>query len=175
MTNLKLHRFSAQLVGIPLFIIVSTGVLLQIKAWCPWIQPPTKKGSTTTPLIDFHCMLNAIRQIPEVHTHEWKEIPSVDIRPSKGIARVRTQSGYEITLDLGTCQVLQVAPRRTSLLIELHEGSYFGDPIKYGIYLPTAILMLLLWATGIYLIVRRWWKQIKNQMTPCRFHTNGQL
>src|SRR5687767_14151568 len=51
------HRLAAKVAAAPLFLIVCTGILLQVKAGCSWIQPSAKKGSivlsaATPPSID---------------------------------------------------------------------------------------------------------------------------
>lgn len=144
----------AWITGIPILLIVSTGILLQIKNWVPWIQPTMLKGTTTLPFVDLNTIFQAARTLPEIKVNEWKDIRSIDIRPSSGTARVRTSSDYEVTIDLGTGKVLQAAPRRTNLLIELHQGSYFGNEIQYGVFFPVAVLFLALWGTGIFLLLR---------------------
>jgi hypothetical protein len=152
----KLHRLAAWTAGIPLLIISTTGVLLQVKSWVPWIQPPQKKGSATPPSINLNTLLKTAQSVPEAGVHKWNDIRTIDIKPSSGVANLRTRSDYEISVDLGTGKVLQAAPRRTSLLIQIHEGSYFGESIRYGVFLPAAILLVILWITGIFLLIRPW-------------------
>jgi len=164
----QFHRLSAWLVGFPILLIVSTGILLQIKNWIPWIQPPSQKGGKLTPSLRLDALLKASQSVSSANVREWRDIRSIDIRPLKGIARVRTRSDYEITIDLESERVLQAAPRRTSFLIELHEGSFFGDKVQYGVFLPAAVLLLILWGTGIVLLFRPWGMGLKKQFSPQR-------
>src|SRR4051812_8974047 len=103
--NRKFHRLSAWIAGGPILVILCTGILLQMKSWIPWVQPPTQKGSTAAPFLDLNSILRISRSIPWVQVQNWKDIRSIDIRPSTGVARVRTRSEYEISIDLGTGQV----------------------------------------------------------------------
>lgn len=140
----KFHRFAAWISFIPLLFIITTGLLLQLKVWIPWIQPPIEKGSSTIPRVDFNVILKAGRSVPAARVQEWKDIRAVDVRPSNGVANIRTRSGYEVSVDLGTGAVIHAAPRRTDFLIGLHEGSFFGQSVRYGVFLPVATLLLVL-------------------------------
>jgi uncharacterized iron-regulated membrane protein len=148
----KLHRIAVWISGVPLLLIVCTGILLQLKAWIPWIEPPVENMGFKVPAIDFATVFKVARSVPAADVKKWADIRNIDVRPAKGIANVRTRNEYEISIDLETGHVVQAAPRRTSLLIQLHEGSFFGKEIKYGVFLPVAILFFVLWATGIYLL-----------------------
>ena len=45
-----------------------------------------------------------------------------------------------------------MAYRRSDLIESLHDGSFFGgDFAKLGVFLPTALVLCVLWGTGIYL------------------------
>ncbi len=149
----KIHRVSAGFAGVPILLIVITGILLQVKIWVPWIQPPSQKGSVLDPSLSLNVLLDASKTVSAADVLSWSDIRSIDIRPSSKTARVRTSSEYEITIDLGTGKVIQAAPRRTGILIELHEGKFFGDMFRYGVFLPSAILLLVIWITGLCLLV----------------------
>jgi len=57
-------------------------------------------------------------------------------------------------LDLGSGRVLQTAYRRSDLIESIHDGSFFGgDWTKLGVFLPTGIVLLLLWCGGMWM----WW------------------
>lgn len=49
--------------------------------------------------------------------------------------------------------LLSSAVRRSDLIEALHDGSWFGSVAKLGVFLPSAVLVLVLWATGVWL----WW------------------
>ncbi len=147
---------TAWVTGLPLLIIFITGALLQFKNWIPAIQPPSQKGSSQVPQLEWAQILSQSRSVSAANVQDWKDIRSIDIRPAQGTARVRTQNHLEITLDLGTGRVLQAAPRKTHLLIELHEGSFFGKTIRYGLFLPTSLVIILLWISGVALLIRPW-------------------
>jgi len=75
----------------------------------------------------------------------------LDVRPDKGIVKVRAVNRWEIQIDTETAEVLQVAYRRSELLESLHDGSWFHDSAKLWVFLPSGIVVTILWITGIYL------------------------
>ncbi|MEM7396798.1 MAG: PepSY domain-containing protein, partial [Verrucomicrobiota bacterium] len=60
---------------------------------------------------------------------------------------------WEIQVDHQTGEVLGYAYRRSDLIESIHDGSFFHDKVKLGIFLPSAVILLLLWITGIYLFI----------------------
>jgi len=94
-----------------------------------------------------------VKLVPEAEIESWKDIDRLDVRPSKGMMKVRAANGWEIQLDSKSGEVLQVAYRRTDLIESLHDGSFFNDHSKLWFFLPTALILLGLWLTGIYLFL----------------------
>ena len=63
-------------------------------------------------------------------------------------------SGWEVQVDLGSGRVLQTAYRRSDLIESIHDGSFFGgDWAKLGLFLPSGVVLLLLWCGGMWM----WW------------------
>lgn len=149
----RLHRWGAVAVGLPLLLVVGSGLLLQVKKQVPWVQPAERRTTVSTPAVDWDRMLEAARGVPEAGVTGWDDIDRVDVRPSKGILKVITNRRWELQLALGTGEVLQVAYRRSDLIEQLHDGSFFGDPAKLWIFLPSGIVLFGLWLTGLYLWV----------------------
>ena len=81
----------------------------------------------------------------------WEDIDRLDVRPEKGMLKVRSKNRWEIQLDTATGQILQVALRRSDLIESLHDGSFFSNRIKMIVFLPTALVLVVLWGTGVYL------------------------
>ena len=117
-----------------------------------WVQPPEQRGSGTIPQLDLDDILAAVRRVPDLGVTGWEDINRIDVRPSRGMCKVWLRSGWEAQVDLGTGRVLQTAFRRTDLIESLHDGSFFaGDWSKLGLFLPNGVILLLLWATGLWL------------------------
>ena len=149
--NRKLHRWGAALVALPFLVVIATGLLLQVKKQVTWVQPKEHKGSGVEPRIGFDVLLAAARAVPQANVRGWEDIDRIDVRPGKGLVKVVTLSRWEVQLDIQTGAVLQTAYRRSDLIESLHDGSWFHAGVKLWIFLPTAVIVLGLWVTGIYL------------------------
>jgi porin len=101
--------------------------------------------------IGWDAFLVAARTAPETQITTWDDVQRIDVRPSRGIAKIRGKSRWEVQVDTSTGEVLHVAYRRSDLIESLHDGSFFGDATKLAIFLPTGIVLFGLWLTGIWL------------------------
>ncbi len=147
--NRKIHRWGAILTALPLLVVIGTGIVLQLKKNSTWIQPATQSGSLKQPDARLQFILDAAKLGKNTDIKSWKDISRLDVRPSKGIVKVRANNSWELQLDLGTLAILQESYRRSDLIESIHDGSYFG--LKLIVFLPTAIILLVLWVTGLYL------------------------
>ena len=116
-----------------------------------WIQPPTQRGTTNELTLGFERILKIAKSVPEAKIDGWDDIDRLDVRPSKGMLKVRGANGWEIQIDAATGDILQVACRRSDLIESLHDGSFFHDKVRLCLFLPSALVLLGLWLTGIYL------------------------
>jgi hypothetical protein len=91
--------------------------------------------------------------VPEAQVETWNDIDRLDGRPGKGMLKVRCQNRWEVQLDAKTGDVLQVAYRRSDLIESLHDGSFFHNQLKLCVFLPSAMVLGVIWATGIYLFL----------------------
>jgi uncharacterized iron-regulated membrane protein len=150
----KTHRWGAILVAVPFLLVIVSGLLLQLKKNVTWVQPPTKKGKGKEPTKSMNEVLAAVmKQAPEVGVKSWDDIDRLDIRMKDGIVKVQCKNSYEVQVDFQTAEVLQVEYRRSDLIESFHDGSWFGDAAKLYVFLPVAIVVFVLWVTGVYLFV----------------------
>jgi CubicO group peptidase (beta-lactamase class C family) len=147
----RLHRWGAVAVGLPFLVVICSGLLLQVKKQVPWVQPTEQRTGVSTPSVPWDAVLAAARAVPEAGVTGWDDIDRVDVRPSKGILKVITLSRWELQLALEDGRVLQTAYRRSDLIEQLHDGSFFGDPVKLWVFLPVGAIVFGLWLTGLYL------------------------
>ena len=147
----KLHRWAAILTALPFLLILTTGMLLQFKKESAWIQPPTRTGSGRVPEISFARILEAARTAAGAGIQDWEDIERLDVRPGRGVVKVRGQNRREVQIDTTTGEVLQVMVRRSDLIESLHDGSFFHDRVKLWIWFPLALVLTGLWGTGLYL------------------------
>lgn len=152
MLNRKVHYWSVAFIALPTLIIVCSGVLLQLKKHWTWVQPVEQLGTGTSPAIGFDDILTSLRGIADLDVAGWGDVRRLDVRPARGMAKVWLESGWEVQVDLGTGRVLQTAYRRSDLIESIHDGSFFaGDCSKFGVFLPSGVAWLLMWATGMWM------------------------
>lgn len=151
--NRVIHRWGSIATSVPVLIVLVTGVVLQLKKESAWIQPKTQAGTDRPPQISFPEILAITKTVPEAEVETWDDIDRLDVRPGKGMLKVRCKNRWEVQLDASSGDVLQVAFRRSDLIESIHDGSFFSDGVKLGVFLPTALVLIVLWVTGIYLFL----------------------
>jgi uncharacterized iron-regulated membrane protein len=166
----KVHYWAAVAVAVPTLVIFSTGILLQVKKYASWVQPPEQRGNGRLPAISFHQVLAACRSVPEAGIQSWEDVNRVDVRPARGMLKVISRTNWEVQIDTASGKVLQSAYRRSDLIESLHDGSWFHESAKLWIALPTGITLLVMLLTGVYLFwlpigVRRR-KRLAARMAP---------
>ena len=112
----KLHRWGTVLVVVPLILVIVTGILLMLKGQSSWVQPPTAQGSGQDLEVTWDELLTVVSEVDEAGVQGWEDVDRLDIRPSRGIAKVRAMNRWEIQVDTSTGEVLQVAYRRSDLI-----------------------------------------------------------
>jgi uncharacterized iron-regulated membrane protein len=160
--NRKVHYWASALVALPVLVILLSGLVLQLKKQWTWVQPPEQRGSGTVPALDLEGILASVRGVPELAVSSWDDVNRIDVRPSRGMAKVWLHSGWEAQVDLGSGRVLQSAYRRSDLIESIHDGSFFaGDWSKLGLFLPSGAVLLLLWASGLWMFGLPLWAKGK--------------
>jgi len=151
--NRLFHRWGSIIVAVPLLLVILTGMLLLLKKESSWIQPVSQRGSSQELALKFDQVLEIAKTVPEAHIGSWDDIDRLDVRPAKGMVKVRAENRWEIQIDTRTGEILQVAYRRSDLLESLHDGSFFHDKVRLWVFLPAAVVLLGLWLSGSYLFV----------------------
>lgn len=144
------HRIVSVIIAIPLSVVVLTGIILQWRGSFEAIQPSTISSTIEAgPLLTFEQITSKIQG----------PIDQIIYRPSKNAIAVRMKDGMEIQLHPQTGEVLKSAPRRTSFLIDLHQGSILGGFGQFGIFIATSWGLLFLLVSG--LLIFPWKKKVK--------------
>ena len=149
----KLHRWGSVAIVLPFALVLATGLLLQIKKQSAWVQPPTARSADPGMAISWDEILAAASGVSESGIESWDDVDRIDVRPGRGIAKVRSNTRWELQVDTRTGAVLESAYRRSDLIESLHDGSFFGEWAKLGVFLPAGIVVAGLLVTGIWL----WW------------------
>lgn len=150
--NRELHRVGALVSALPVLVVILSGLVLQLKKHWSWVQPPTQPGAAPALTLDWDAVLASARTAEEAGIETWDDIDRIDVRPSKGMMKVRAHSSWEVQIDATTGEVLQTSYRRSDLIESIHDGTFFGgDAVKLYVFLPAAVLLLGLWVSGVYL------------------------
>lgn len=154
----KLHRWGAIITAVPLLIVILSGLLLQAKKQIEWVQPPSQKGTVTDGTVTegklpatVESLLGVAQSVDEAEVKSWNDVDRIDVRPSKGIAKIQCKNRWEIQVDLTTNKVLSSTYRRSDLIESFHDGSFFSDSAKLWVFLPNGLILLALWGTGMWL------------------------
>ena len=147
--NRKTHYWGAILCAVPIIIVLTTGLLLQVKKEFSWIQPTTIKTDSINPQLSFDDILRISQAISEAEIQSWEDIDRLDIRPRKGVIKVRAINHWEIQLNQESGEVLAVNYRRSDTIESLHDGSFFFGEAKLYLFLPAAIILCWLWISGM--------------------------
>lgn len=159
----KLHRWGSILIALPFLIVLLSGIFLQVKKEFDWIQPSSQTGSSVGASVSFDNVLTIAQSIPELDADKWTDIDRLDVRPDDGIIKIRGTNGWEAQIDSHTGEVLQVAQRRSDIIEAIHDGSWFHDKAKLWIFLPSAVVVAILWLTGIYLFFYPYFAKWQNR------------
>ena len=149
--NRKVHYWISGFIALPLLVIAVTGVILQCKEGVAWVEPFEQEGGAKEPAVPFERVLDICKSVPKAGIASWADVNRYELRPNIGLIKVISNTDWEIQLDAKTGDVLQVAYRRSDWIRQIHEGEYFYDGIKFGVFLPAGIGLILLTLTGLYL------------------------
>lgn len=161
----KVHRWGAILIALPFLIVILSGLLLQVKKEFDWIQPPTQTGSqaNSAPILPYSKILEIARADPDAGISGWQDIDRLDVRPDDGVIKIRSTNNWEIQVDAATGKVLSSTTRRSDVIEAIHDGSWFHDSAKLWIFLPAAVVVAILWITGIYLFFLPYFARWQNR------------
>ncbi|MEL6553150.1 MAG: PepSY domain-containing protein [Cyanobacteria bacterium J06621_11] len=156
--NRKMHRWIAIAIAIPMIFVIVTGIFLQVRKPVDWIQPPSMTGAQKyQPTVVLQQVLENVKAVPEMQVSDWSDIKLLDLRPKKGIIKVRNFDEFETQVDAMTGEVLQSAQRRNDFVVKMHDFSAWNARLWLG--LPIRLGFLAIFLTGVYLNIK---------MTPAR-------
>lgn len=162
--NRTIHNWVSIFIALPLLLIIVSGLFLQLKKDFTWIQPPSVRGeNAATPIVSHDDLLAAATSIPQTAGLKWADFDRIDYKVDRGMVKFMTLDGWEVQVDTTTGSILSVAERRSDFFEKLHDGSYFGDTVKYYVILPTAIFLFFMWMTGLWMFIYPYIKRASNK------------
>ena len=138
-SSLRSFRVWHRYLGLTLLILVLissvTGILLAWKKNVETLQPSTQKGvstelSTWKPISELSELAQAefVKKYPE---QRGNKIDRIDVRPSKGIAKMLFEKGnWEVQIDGTNGEIKSIAKRHADWIEQLHDGSIISDLFK---------------------------------------------
>lgn len=148
----QIHYWATAFVALPVLLIIGSGILLQLKKQWDWVQPPEQRGTGQIPGIGLAEILTRVQSGTAHGVQGWEDINRIDVRPGRGVAKVWLRNGHEVQVDLGTGAILHDAYRRSDWIESLHDGTLFGGDIgRFGVFLPAAIVLFVMWLTGLWM------------------------
>ena len=152
-TNRTIHKWASIIIAMPLLIVFLSGILLLVKKEFSFIQPPTARSENTAPNLSFDKVLSIAQSINIAEIESWEDIDRLDVRPNKGLIKIRSHNSIEIQIDSSNGQVLHVAKRRSDLIESIHDGTFFHKYANLWLMLPSAIAALAVLVTGVILFI----------------------
>lgn len=156
----RLHRWVAVPLFVFMFIIGLTGVLL---GWKKQVEftPPTQRGTSSdaSKWIGFDEVQRIASTYVADSLHADPAIDRIDVRPVKGVAKVKFETHYhEVQIDLTTGEILSVKKRWNDFIEQVHDGTIIdrllgtnGDPVKTTYTSITSLGLMLLSLSGFFL------------------------
>ena len=162
-TNRTIHKWASIIIAIPLLVVLVTGILLLVKKEFSYIQPATVKGQGNSPSISFEQIFDVAQSVKSAEINTWRDINRLDVRPDKGVIKVRSENSVEIQIDSKTADILHVAVRRSDFIESIHDGTFFEKNANLWLMLPVAIASVVISITGIIMFFLPYAKRRKNK------------
>ncbi len=149
MNQRKWHRYVGVIIAAPLLFITITGIFLQFRSNLNWIQPKAA-------MVDFNPNHTLLTLNEITKNYDPKTVEQVIYKPSNGVLTIRLKDGLEIQKHPESGVILQESVRRTSLLIDLHQGSIKDSFfLRYFIFIPVGFGLFFLIISGMIIYARR--------------------
>ncbi|MBT5186922.1 MAG: PepSY domain-containing protein [Kordiimonadaceae bacterium] len=162
--NRTIHNWISIFIALPLLLVIVSGMFLLLKKDVEWIQPPSVRGvSDATPMVSHDQLLAAATSVEQTKGLKWSEFDRIDYKVDRGMVKFMTLEGWEVQVDTTNGALLSVKERRSDFFEKLHDGTYFGDWVKYYILIPSAICLFTLWMTGLYMFIYPYVKRASNK------------
>jgi uncharacterized iron-regulated membrane protein len=149
----KWHAYLGLIAFLPLFATAFTGVFLQLRSKFEWIQP---KPVPVT--IEEGKPLLPVEEI--LRRFSSGEIDSFMYRPGKSGYIIRLKNGDEVQVHPQTGVMQKSAPRVSTTLIRIHEGSWMGPFGALIIHFSAGIILLFLLVSGLFIFPWKKWKRV---------------
>ncbi|WP_339611319.1 PepSY-associated TM helix domain-containing protein [uncultured Planktosalinus sp.] len=164
----KFHKYLGISLCVFMFIIAATGLLLAWKKDFDFV-PPTQTDVSNAPSLPIERISEIAQTYIIENTDLDPEINRIDIRLTKGAAKVRFEHHYsEVQVGIKSGEILSVKTRTSDIIEQIHDGSIIdfffktsSDQVKKTYVTLTCLGLMILSVTGFYLWLNP--KRIKNR------------
>jgi len=150
----NVHKYVGLVLAVIVAMVSVTGLLLLVKKDFDALQPPTQRGEAGEPadFIPVAEVLEAAYAVGHPAFASLDDIDRIDLRPHRRVHKVRSVHDHmEIQVCAVTGAVLSgPGPRRSDLIESIHDGSFFGDRAHGWVMPATAVGLLVLTVSGIW-------------------------
>ena len=147
----KWHAYLGLIAALPIMVTAITGVMLQLRGKVEWVQPSPVSVSLEEG--------KAYLGVEEVLAKFPGQVDVLSLRPGRGGFQLRLKNGNEVQLHPQTGEILKDSPRRSTLLIKIHEGSWMGPIGNLGIHFLSGFILIFLVVSGIFIFPFRKWRR----------------
>ena len=173
MRSFKLFWNTHKWTGICLALILGTtavtGFMLLLKKRVSWIQPPTLTGAPGGPddFITLQRLFDIVREQNHPDFRSPGDIDRIDFRPGDRVFKVQSSHHRaEIQVCAVTGEVMGVAWRRSDLLEDIHDGSFWAMWWHDWIMPVVALALLVSIGSGVWLWVEPMLRRRRRQSRP---------
>jgi uncharacterized iron-regulated membrane protein len=124
------HKWTGIALSAVFLCTAATGFTLLIKKKVDWIQPPTMNGESgaVEDFITVQRLFEVVLEQGHADFTSAEDVDRVDFRPGKRVFKVQSVRNHsEIQVCAVTGSLLRVDTRRSDLLEDIHDGSFFGE------------------------------------------------
>ncbi len=124
------HKWTGIVLSGVFVYMAATGFLLLMKKRSGWIQSPTRSGAAgeVADFIGPRRLFEVILDQDHPDFRSAADVERVDLRPHDRVFRVHSEHHHsEMQICAVTGEVLEVSWRRSDLIEDIHDGSFFAD------------------------------------------------
>ena len=133
-----------------------------LKQWRLKLKSDIDFIPTMGDLHDGHQKLISIaKNVNGAAINDWQDIDRLDVRPSKGVIKIRSYNRTEIQIDASSGKILHVAERNSDVIESIHDGTFFEKNANIWLSLPVAIISIIMVVTGTVLFLLPYFRKNK--------------
>jgi uncharacterized iron-regulated membrane protein len=159
-----IHKWIGLFACLFLMLISVTGFLLAFKSKFAWLRPEAMDGqeiSSPGEVVSIEQVYEAALGAGYAELSEPGDIDRLEYRPKNNMFKVTSKDGYrEVQVDGATGEVLSRGQRNDQLTEDLHDLSWFSDPLHDWVLPAVGVGLFTLSVTGVFMfstpIYRRW-------------------